>query len=222
MKRHNCFALLVLTVHIFISCHAQTGTPPQQTGSTRTERIGGPCDGCELMYAGMPNAIDATDTSRGWHGERQKLLVKGTVYKKDGKTPAPGVVLYYWQTGTDGRYTPTEGMEESARRHGGIRGWVQTDAAGRYAIYTIRPMPYPGTQNPAHIHVLVKEPQLPNEYYIDEWVFDDDPFVTAVMRRQARNYGGSGIMKVTQREGLQVVQQNILLGKNIPAYPAEE
>jgi protocatechuate 3,4-dioxygenase beta subunit len=172
------------------------------------------------MYEGMPKSINATDTSAGWHEAGQKLLVTGTVYKRDGKTPAPNVVLYYWQTNSQGLYAPAPNMNARARRHGHIRGWLKTDAQGYYALYTIRPAPYPNDRLPAHIHVLVKEPNIANEYYIEEFVFDDDQLLTTPKRKAMENRGGSGVLRVLLDGKLQVAEHNIILGLNIPNYPA--
>lgn len=40
--------------------------PAQQALKHTDSLVGGPCDGCELMYTGMPAAIHAQDTSAGW------------------------------------------------------------------------------------------------------------------------------------------------------------
>jgi len=50
------------------------------------------------MYIGIPASIPSVDTSVAWNEKGQKLLVHGTVYKLDGKTPALNVILYYWHT----------------------------------------------------------------------------------------------------------------------------
>lgn len=182
-------------------------------------RVGGGCDGCELMFVGMPSDISPTDTSAGWTEAGQKLLVKGVVYENDGRTPAANVVLYYWHTDSGGYYSPSEGMDATARRHGHIRGWVKTGADGKYAIRTVRPSPYPHRDTPAHIHVSIKEPRIANEYYIDELVFDDDDLLTAARRRQLENRGGSGILRPFTSGDLQIAEHDIILGLNIPNYP---
>lgn len=181
--------------------------------------VGGGCDGCKAMYAGMPRSFSSTDTSAGWATARQKLLITGRVLQRDGRKPAPGIVLYYWHTDERGYYTPRPGQPEDARKHGYLRGWVKTDAAGRYAIYTSRPAPYPGEQMPAHIHVVVKEPHL-NEYWIDDWVFDDDPLLTTAERKKMVGRGGSGVLRVLKDKNVQVAIDDIVLGLNIPHHPA--
>jgi len=203
-----------------ISCNEGTNNnsvPASNTG--KKEIIGGGCDGCELMYVGMPANITSADTSAGWTEKGQKLLVTGTVLKTDSKTPASDVIIYYWQTDNNGYYSPKEGMDEKAKKHGHIRGWVKPDQNGKYAIYTIRPAPYPNETMPAHIHLSIKEPDIDNEYYIDELVFDDDTLLTTEKRKAMEHRGGSGILKVYLNNDLQVAEHNIMLGLNIPNYP---
>ncbi|MBC5993749.1 dioxygenase family protein [Pontibacter cellulosilyticus] len=214
--------LFLATVLAFTSCNNQSAQnqfadadSPAQTG----KRVGGNCETCELIYVGMPESINATDTSAAWNSEGQKLVVTGTVYKPGGKTPAPNIILYYWQTDPAGVYADKPGLNPEAKRHGYIRGWVKTDRQGRYTIYTIRPGSYPNSNNPQHIHMLVKEPQFKNEYYIDDIHFEDDPLMTTAMKQKMRNVGGSGIVKVQQQNGLQSATRDIILGMNVSDYP---
>ena len=159
MKCINQLGLFVILLNFLTSCNGQTknNNQNQQTNTTDTiKRVGGGCDGCELMYVDMPINNSSIDTSAGWTEKGQKLFITGTVYKLDGKTPAPNVVIYYWQTDNNGYYSPGEGMNEEAKRHGHIRGGVKTDEKGKYSIYTIRPAPYPNENIPAHIHTSIK------------------------------------------------------------------
>jgi protocatechuate 3,4-dioxygenase, beta subunit len=212
----------ILSLGIITGCDGQKPVNNQNVGipvNKKGKLVGGGCDGCELMYVGMPKSINATDTSAGWVEQGQKLLITGKVYKMDGKTPAPNVVIYYWQTDNNGYYSPRNGMDEQAKRHGHIRGWVKTDENGKYAIYTIKPTPYPNDNIPAHIHTSIKEPNIDNEYYIDEFIFDDDKFLTIEKRKALENRGGSGILRVLLKDNLQIAEHNIILGLHIPNYP---
>lgn len=221
MKKSAPFYILILFLTTLCSCNGQpqkntpTSLPSQSQGI-----VGGGCDGCELMYVGMPKNITAVDTSAGWTEKGQKLLITGTVYKLGGKIPAPNVVIYYWQTDADGYYSPMDGMDPKARRHGHLRGWVKTDENGHYAIYTIRPAPYPKDVMPAHIHTSIKEPNIADEYYIDEFVFDDDPLLLHAWKKNPpENRGGSGKLRVLISDDIQIAEHNIVLGLNIPNYP---
>ncbi len=198
----------VVLLTLSFACHGQAAP-----------LVGGGCDGCELMFVGMPANITFTDTSAGWTETGQKLRVTGVIYERDGRTPAADVVVYYWQTDSNGTYSPSSGMDERAKRHGHIRGWVKTDASGKYSIQTIRPAPYPNAAIPAHIHVSIKEPRIENEYYIDELVFDDDPLLTTPRRKALENRGGSGILRLFTAGDVQVAEHDIILGLNIPNYP---
>lgn len=171
-----------------------------------------------------PRDLDWKDTSPGWTQPGPRLLLTGVVYLPDARTPAPGIILYYYHTNTEGRYrhNPAEPRSmppnELGQTHGSIRGWVRTNAEGRYTIYTVRPSAYPAGDEPAHIHATIKEPELP-EYYIDDFVFDDDPLLTARKRLNLENRGGSGVLRVVRTDGLLVGERDIVLGRNIPGHP---
>ena len=222
MKQLIHFAFFVFMFGSFTGCNGQTKTTAPQKNTRTKKTVGGGCDGCEIMFVGMPANILPADTSDGWTEKGQKLLVTGKVYKIDGKTPAPNVIIYYWQTDNNGYYTPKPGMDEKAKRHGHIRGWVKTDADGNYSIYTIKPAPYPKEDMPAHIHTSIKEPNIGNEYYLDEFIFEDDKFLTGQKRKALENRGGSGILSVLIIGNLQIAKHNIILGLNIPDYPANK
>jgi protocatechuate 3,4-dioxygenase, beta subunit len=220
MKKIFHLGLLIMMVAILQRCQGQTKSNlPIQKNTDIKKLVGGGCDGCELMYVGMPTNINTTDTSAGWTEKGQKLLVTGKVYKIDGKTPTPNVIIYYWQTDNNGYYSPTKNIDENTKRHGHIRGWVKTDEKGQYAIYTIKPAPYPNDNIPAHIHTSIKEQNIENEYYIDEFIFDDDKLLTGEKRKALENRGGSGILRVLLKDDLQIAEHNIILGLNIPNYP---
>ncbi|WP_170114142.1 intradiol ring-cleavage dioxygenase [Pontibacter mucosus] len=174
------------------------------------------------MYIGIPESINATDTSAAWKEPGQKLLISGTVYMPDGITPASGVILYYWQTNSEGVYKTSDELDQKIEPHGHIRGWVKSGEEGEFNIYTTRPGAYPGRKDPQHIHILVKEPNLPNEYYIDDILFEGDPRLTSDWRRNLENRGGSGIVQTKLENGVQVAERNIILGLNIPDYPTSE
>ncbi|MEP7237544.1 MAG: hypothetical protein ABI685_06760 [Ferruginibacter sp.] len=188
--------------------------PAQKNGT-----VGGPFENGEFMYIGIPDNIQSVDTSAGWIQNGQKLLITGTIYKRDGKTPAPNVILYYYHTDINGVYANRPGLDSRVAKHGYIRGWVKSDLKGKYAIYTVKPAPYPGRNFEAHIHPSVKEPGIDKEYYIDEFVFDDDTLLTGEKRRKLQNRGGSGVLRLLKKGDLQIAEHNIILGLNIPNYP---
>ena len=222
----NSRNFLIIALSFFLlSCKGQTKSIEQNVQAPTNgnkKLVGGGCDGCEIMFIGMPKSINSVDTSAGWSEKGKKLLITGTVLKLDGKTPAPNVVIYYWQTDNNGYYSPKDGMDPAVKKHGHITGWVKTDEKGNYAIYTIRPAPYPNDVLPAHIHFSVKEPDVPNEYYLDDINFDDDKLLIPHLKKYPQeNRGGSGIVRVLLKDDLQIAEHDIVLGLNIPNYPSE-
>lgn len=201
--------------------------PSEQSSSEESEKpaevevVGGPCETCELMYMGMPNETEMQprDTSLGWTEGKQQLLVGGQIWLPDGKTPASGTVIYYWHTDENGLYSPSPDMDQRAVKHGYLRGWVKADLMGRWAINTSRPAPYPNRNDPAHIHILVKEPNMENEYYIDALVFDDDPLLTKAKRSELEGRGGNAVMRMERAGKIDLAEHHIYLGKNIPGHP---
>ncbi len=210
------------SIILFCSCgqqpnHHQNANPSQSTGSN-IALVGEGCDGCDLMYVGMPQRFLSVDSSPAWHEKGERMLLQGTVYEKNGSTPAPGIIIYYHHTNNDGLYAPSPGQDERSKRHGHIRGWVQTDQNGHYKIYTIKPGPYPGRILAAHVHFTIKEPGI-NEYYIDDVNFDDDPLLTKEMIAHREQRGGSGLVTLKKDlSGLWVGTRDIILGKNVPNY----
>ena len=215
----DVFFLLSLSL-FFISCSGQNETIIR-SAIKQDSLVGGGCDGCELMYVSMPKHISNTHTSVGWNGKGQKLLIEGIVYKLDGITPASDVILYYWHTDETGLYRSDKNTASDAVKHGKLRGWVKTSQDGTYQIKTSRPAPYPNEDIPCHIHISVKEPDIPNEYYLD-WYFDDDKLYLNHRKKYGKfDRGGTEILRVLVQGDTQIVEHNVMLGLNIPDYPAK-
>ena len=189
-----------------------------QRRNRNSERVGGPCEGCEAVYEGMPKNLSWQTVIADSAESGELLEIAGTIFKKDGKTPAKDVILYIYHTNNKGYYEPTKNQTGWARRHGHLRGWVKTDEKGRYAIRTIRPTPYPNGSDPAHIHCIIKEPDK-NEYWIDDYFFEGDPLITGGIRNRLQKRGGSGIIQLTKNgDGVWAGRREIILGRNVPNY----
>ncbi|MEO6224758.1 MAG: hypothetical protein ABIO80_02755 [Sphingomicrobium sp.] len=169
------------------------------------------CEGCD-------GALERPSGSLSWSSRigpanepGEPLVVEGRVFRTDGHSPAPGVTIYAYQTNAAGLYANGTPETEWSRRHGRMRGWVRTDANGRYRFETIKPGPYPRQTMPAHIHLTVLEPGR-RPYYIDDIVFDGEFGVTADYRRRQELRGGSGIVALSHgRDGRLVVRRDIVL-----------
>lgn len=179
--------------------------------------VGGPCEGCEAVFEYGSRTLSPVDTLPGFKTTTPRIKLTGTIYKQDGKTPAPGVILYIYHTNRKGVY-PTRGDEKGwARRHGYIRGWIRTNADGMYTFYTFKPGSY--SNNPAHIHPIILEPGG-RYYYIDEYRFRDDEKISNI-EQYIDNRGGSGIMELVDAGNLWIARRDIVLGRNVDGYENE-
>jgi protocatechuate 3,4-dioxygenase beta subunit len=221
VKLFIIFSLLIITLSTSLctrDARKQSDlTNPKKSGDTL---IGGGCEGCEAVYEStVPHEkLSSTDTLPGFLETGTKLFISGIIYNADEVTPAKDVVMYVYHTDQKGYYTPGKNAAGWEKRHGYMRGWLKTNENGEYAFYTIRPAPYPNATFPAHIHPTIKEPGK-NEYYIDDFVFSDDPFVDDNYRKNEPKRGGSGILTLAKGDGeIMYGKRNIILGKNIPNY----
>jgi protocatechuate 3,4-dioxygenase beta subunit len=212
MKKYFFPLLLTITLS---SC-AQSKLQDQQ-GSQK--RVGDGCEGCEVIFKSpVPfDRLNWIDTLPDFNEKGPRIVISGIVYKADGITPAPGVILYVYHTDQSGKYTNKYNEEGHAGHNGYIKGWVKTNERGEYKFYTLKPAPYPGSRIPAHIHPVIKEPGK-NEYWIDEYTFDDDPLLTEEERNKQHGRGGKGIIRLRQKNGILYGERNIILGKGIPNY----
>jgi len=202
----------------FNGCRGQAVQDTPDSPTQVAPEIGGGCDGCELMYVGMPSELSATHTSIGWKEGKHRLRVTGRVFQLDGKTPAPNTIIYYWHTDEQGLYSSDQDVPQAAQRHGKLRGWVKSDANGNYTIQTSRPAAYPNETIPQHIHLSIKEKNR-KEYYADLYC-DDDPLYLAHQKKYGRfDRAGTELLRVLKNGNDEVAEHNIILGLNIPNYP---
>ena len=206
---------VIVTIAFFILAVTCNG---QQVKQSSDRIIADYCDGCDLMYEGIPLLKDiSSETSLATKEEPgTRFELTGIVYQKDGKTPAKDIVLYIYHTDAHGLYSPVKGQLH-AKRNGHLRGWVRTDNKGLFKLKSIRPMPYPNARIPAHIHIVVKEPHK-TLYYIDEVWFADDSLITSEMKRKAEQRGGNLIISLTKQGDTWKGNLKITLGLNIPNY----
>jgi protocatechuate 3,4-dioxygenase beta subunit len=129
---------------------------------------------------------NAVLTSEGEPGE--PLVVSGTVFAPDGVTPAPCVLLYVYQTDATGVYNTQRNAPPR------IRGWLRTDAQGRFRFTTIVPGAYPSGRQAAHIHT-----QLWGGGHEWQWnndiLFEGDPNVGERERQRSAGLGRFAFIK---------------------------
>ncbi len=189
----------------------------QSQQSTSDIEVGGPCEGCEAIHEYGSKALAPVDTLDGWNHTVPQLVISGTIYREDGINPAENVILYIYHTNRSGIYE-TRGDETGwARRHGVHRGWIKTGASGQYTFYTFRPGPYPGRDEPEHIHCTIKEPGK-TAYWIDDILFEDDPLLTPEKIKNLQRRGGSGVTRPSVEDGILIIKRDIILGQNVQPY----
>ena len=177
--------------------------------------IGGPCQGCELVFVDMPVHLKSNSRIAQVGEKGEVLVLSGTVYKQDGM-PAGGIIVYAYQTNAKGSYP------KGSTSHGKLRGWVLTDQKGRYQFETVRPGAYPGRDVLQHIHLHIIEPNKAT-YYINSVTFDDDPLLTNEHQQKQSCRGGCGESHPERNElGVWHVRHDITLGEGIPKYGQSE
>lgn len=206
--------LLTSFAAIAASCQAQTN---RHSAARKLRQVGVSCEGCEGIYEGMPESLSWQTQISDAKEPGEPMEISGVIYKPDGKTPASDVILYIYHTDAKGLYSAAPGATGSARRHGHLRGWMKTNARGEYKFASIRPASYPDSRIPQHVHPILKEPDT-NEYWIDEYVFEDDPFVTREHRARLQNAGGSGVIRLSRQNGVWIGRRDITLGLNVQNY----
>jgi protocatechuate 3,4-dioxygenase beta subunit len=204
--------ILLVIISVFVWIHGCSQARVEE------KKVDDGCEDCEAVFEYGAKKLSWIDTLPDYGDDGPKMEVSGTIYHQDGKTPAAGVILYIYHTNQEGIYA-TKGDETGwAKRHGYMRGWIKTDQTGKYKFYTLRPGAYPGRRNPEHIHAIIKEPDV-SAYWIDEYLFDDDPILTKEERNEQKKRGGNGILKLTKgSNGTLIAHRDIILGLNIPGY----
>lgn len=114
----------------------------------------------------------------------EKMIISGTVYKSNGKTPAPDILIYFYHTDREGYY----GRGKSEPKHGHFRGWLLTDAKGRYEFTSIKPAAYPNRTFAAHVHLTITGKDF-KEDSVDSILFEGDKFITEQERNEAGKKG---------------------------------
>lgn len=202
------FILSIPTFFLLTACS-------QTKQTTEPKLLGAPCEGCEAVFEYDDRKLTSTDTLAGFPDQGEPLIVRGTVFQSDGQTPAKGVILYAYHTNADGIYPTKGGETDWSKRHGYMRGWIKTDSDGKYAFYTIRPASYPNTTVVQHIHATVLEPDG-SYYYIQDFLFDDDPNLSERDRKRSNPRGGAGyILSLTKKDGTWVGERDIILRRGL-------
>ena len=176
--------------------------PPATAGSSPPQ-----CDCCVMKEA--PSLLSHRLRIAPEEATLQRISLSGVVYESDGRSPARNVMMYFYHTDATGHYSKRgdEDRRSFAWWHGTHRGWLKTNDRGEYHLDTIKPAPYPDGSEPAHVHTIIKAPTQKHCYYIADFVFQDDPLLSArywentarwwrsLGLAQTANYGGVKLFK---------------------------
>ena len=168
-----------------IGCKSSTVAQKQPSSLLELLRKNARSPGTEGM-----GAIDVPDNV-SWRyafdigkDDGEPMVISGTVYKADGKTPAPNTLIYFYHTDKFGIYG-----RAGQHKHGKYRGWMLTDGDGRYEFTSIRPASYPNSTQSQHVHMTVTTLDA-REDSIDEILFEGDRFLTQRERDGSGRRGG--------------------------------
>lgn len=205
----------VLICFVFLTGIACSNS--QEPGNMQPMLIGN-CEGCEAVFEYGNKALSPVDTLPDFNLEGQKIKVTGTIYEPDGKTPAEHVILYVYHTNQLGAYAPDADATGWERRHGSIRGWMQTGKDGKYTFYTLKPGVYPDRSQAAHIHPTILEPNG-KYYWLGSYFFEGDPLLTeSELSPSSPRGSNTGVLSLKKEGNLWVGERDITLGKNVPGY----
>lgn len=156
--------------------------------------------------------LSASDSIPDFASKQQKLKITGIIYKSDGVTPAEDVILYIEQADEDGDF---DLRKHNDKRYAHYRGWIKTNADGRYTFYTFIPGGDRRYNQLQQLFLAIKEPLKPN-YNLESFLFDKDPLLTALCRKKISKKGDpSRILKPIKKGEILVVEKNIVLESNL-------
>ncbi|MGX7668498.1 dioxygenase family protein [Flavobacterium pedocola] len=210
------YSIKIVFIALLLVCCKQKEVPgeisqSQAGNSVNTDDCDNPDADITCCFANIPSKLTSTMVIADDDKNSEKLTVSGTIYRKDGKTPYPDVILYAYHTDAKGEYSKNGNEKGVQKWHGYHHGWCKTDQNGNYQIHTIRPASYPNSTAPAHIHAAVKLPNDPKPFYINDFLFKDDPYLPKKEQNRFSYQGGSGIMDVKKINNIWVGKRDMSL-----------
>nr|WP_321223367.1 hypothetical protein [uncultured Psychroserpens sp.] len=163
------------------------------------------------IYDYNAQTISAVDSIADFRAKKKPLILTGIIYQKDGVTPAKDVILYIEQADENGDFDLRNHNDKRYTHH---RGWVKTDANGRYTFYTFVPGNDRRYNQLSQLFPTIKEPSKP-AYNLESFLFDEDPLLTRLCRKKIAKKGDpTRILKPVEKDNLLLVEKNIVLSNN--------
>jgi len=142
-------SLKLLFIGGFTLAWLLTGTPSpagidhKSATSQKQDDCDGPDADVTCCFVNVPSGLNHIMNIAGPAEKGERLVISGTVFKADGKTPAPGVLMYAYQTDNTGHYSKKGNEKGIQKWHGHLHGWCKTNSRGYYEIRSIRTARYP-------------------------------------------------------------------------------
>jgi protocatechuate 3,4-dioxygenase beta subunit len=154
------------------------------------------------------------DTIPDFDSKQNKIKITGTIYEKDGVTPAKDVILSIYQTNEIGDFVLVK--NESNEKDIYHSATIKTGADGQYTIYTFMPGTTHRSNELKKIHTNIKEPGK-EEYGMYAFVFDNDPSLNKLCRNKLAKRGIDNILKFEsiKENDINIATKNIILTDNI-------
>jgi len=124
----------------------------------------------------------------------ERMIISGTVFGPDSKTPFQGVQILVYHTDTKGYYAKGSNSPRNAR----LKGSMITNAEGKYEFESIKPGPYPSGGIPAHVHYAVIQDSVVVQRF--ELLFEGDPNLTEDMKKRGTVEGGMVAVRKLEKD----------------------
>lgn len=148
------------------------------------------------------------DTIPDFDTHQNKIKITGTIFEKDGVTPAKDVVLSIYQTNEVGDFVLVK--NESNERDIYHSATIKTQEDGRYTFYTFMPGTYHRSNELKQIHQNIKE-HGKEVYGMYPFVFDNDPLLRKSCRAKLARKGIDNILKLEKENDMYVATKDIVL-----------
>src|SRR5688572_7132406 len=177
--------ITVAALPLISSCRSTTLAVEPKPGILETLRKNAQPRGATAMGAiEVPDSVSWRTAFPITRDDGEPMIISGTVFRADGNTPAPNTLIYFYHTDKYGIY----GRGDQPK-HGRFRGWMLTDAKGRYEFSSIRPASCPNSTQSQHVHMTVTGLEA-REDWIDSILFEGDKFLTSREREMSGRRGG--------------------------------